>query len=160
MVGNRDLRSAQMFIDDVASRLVSRVQLTTDGLRAYLEAVEGAFGADIDYAQLIKMYGATQEETRYSPAECIGTQTRRISGTPDSKFISTSYSERQNLTMRMCMRRFTRLTNGFSKKIENHAYAVALYSCIIISAVFTPPCASRPLWKRGSQIISGVSRSC
>src|SRR6266536_3585793 len=127
MVGNSDLRSAQMFIDNLASRLVGRVQLTTDGLRAYLEAVEGAFGADIDYAQLTKMYGETKEETRYSPAECIGTQTRRISGTPDSKFISTSYSERQNLTMRMCMRRFTRLTNGFSKKVENHAYAVALY---------------------------------
>lgn len=127
MVGRRDLQSATMFIDDLASRLANRVQLTTDGLRSYLEAVEGAFGAEIDYAQLIKMYGATQEETRYSPAECIGTQTKRITGNPNKKHISTSYSERQNLTMRMCMRRFTRLTNGFSKKVENHAYAVALY---------------------------------
>jgi IS1 family transposase len=126
-IGNRDFQSARMFIDDLAGRLVGRVQLTTDGLRAYLEAVEGAFGADIDYAMLIKMYGASQEETRYSPAECIGTETKRITGNPDTKHISTSYSERQNLTMRMCMRRFTRLTNGFSKKVENHAYAVALY---------------------------------
>jgi IS1 family transposase len=127
MVGNRDMQSARLFIDDLASRLASRVQLTTDGLRVYLDAVEGSFGADIDFAQLIKIYGASQEEVRYSPAECIGCETRRVQGGPDAAQISTSYVERQNLSMRMGMRRLTRLTNAFSKKIENHAYVVALY---------------------------------
>jgi IS1 family transposase len=127
LVGNRDGRSAKIFIDDLAGRLAHRVQLTTDGLKAYLEAVEGSFGADVDFAQLIKLYGASQEEVRYSPAECIGCETKRVSGNPDAKHISTSYVERQNLSMRMGMRRFTRLTNGFSKKIENHIYAVALF---------------------------------
>jgi IS1 family transposase len=127
MVGKRDARTAKIFIDDLASRLASRVQLTTDGHRPYLEAVEGAFGSEIDYAMLIKLYASSQEETRYSPAECIGTETRRIQGNPDSGHISTSYVERQNLSMRMGIRRFTRLTNGFSKKVENHAYHVALY---------------------------------
>ena len=127
MVGNRDTKSARIFIDDLANRLASRVQLTTDGHRPYLEAVEGAFGADIDYAMLIKLYASTQEETRYSPAECIGAEVKRIQGNPDADYISTSYVERQNLSMRMGMRRFTRLTNGFSKKIENHIYAVALF---------------------------------
>lgn len=127
VLGNRDARAAKVFMDDLASRLVSRVQLTTDGLRVYLEAVEGAFGCEIDYATLIKLYGASQEETRYSPAECIGCETSIISGNPKPQHISTSYVERQNLTMRMGMRRFTRLTNGFSKKIENHFYAVAIH---------------------------------
>lgn len=128
MVGRRDLATAKIFIDDLASRLANRVQLTTDGLRVYLNAVEGAFGCDVDYAMLVKLYGNDAEaETRYSPAECIGCQTAAISGRPDPKHISTSYVERQNLTMRMQMRRFTRLTNAFSKKVENLMAAVALH---------------------------------
>jgi IS1 family transposase len=127
LLGNRDARAAKAFMDDLAARLASRIQLTTDGLRVYLEAVEGAFGCEVDYAMLVKLYGASQEETRYSPAECIGCQTSVISGTPKPQNISTSYVERQNLTMRMGMRRFTRLTNGFSKKIENHFYSVAIH---------------------------------
>jgi IS1 family transposase len=127
MVGNRDAKSATMFIDDLASRLASRVQLTSDCLKVYLEAVEGAFGSEIDYAQLIKTYAASQEETRYSPAVCTSCEPKPVMGHPDPMHISTSYVERQNLNMRMGMRRFTRLTNAFSKKVENHAYMVALY---------------------------------
>jgi IS1 family transposase len=126
-LGNRDAQTANAFIEDLASRLTNRIQLTTDGLRVYLEAVEGAFGANVDFAQLIKMYGASQDEVRYSPAECIGIDTKIVSGNPKSEHISTSFIERQNLTMRMGMRRFTRLTNGFSKKIENHLYAIAIH---------------------------------
>jgi hypothetical protein len=122
------LPSAQAdFISDVAGRLKSRIQLTSDGLRIYLNAVEQAFGADIDYAMLVKMYTNDHtEETRYSPAECTGTRTVRVMGTPDERHISTSYVERQNLTVRTTNRRYTRLTSAFSKKIENHAASVAL----------------------------------
>ena len=128
LVGGRDSDYAMAFMDDLASRLANRIQLTSDGHKAYLEAVEGAFGGDIDYAMLVKMYGAAPEgEKRYSPAECIGARKERIEGSPDPKHISTSFAERNNLNVRMHSRRMTRLTNGFSKKIENHAHAMALH---------------------------------
>ncbi len=129
-VGGRDGDCAAWFMNDVAMRLATRVQLTSDGHKAYLEAVEGAFGADVDYAMLIKLYGASSDSAkgRYSPADCSGIIKTTIEGQPDAKHISTSYSERSNLTMRMHNRRFTRLTNAFSKKFENHAHMVAIWS--------------------------------
>lgn len=128
LVSDRSAEAATVLMRDLAGRLANRVQLTTDGHKAYLEAVEEAFGADVDYSQLIKLYGSSPEtDTRYSPGECIGCERKRIVGNPDPAHISTSYVERQNLSMRMGMRRFTRLTNAFSKKIENHIHAIAIY---------------------------------
>jgi IS1 family transposase len=133
MVGTRDGEYAMALMDDLRGRLANKVQLTTDGHKAYLQAVEGAFGADIDYAMLVKLYGAGPATTddaagrRYSPAECVGIRKETITGKPDPKHVSTSYVERSNLSIRMHMRRFTRLTNAHSKKLENHTWAVALH---------------------------------
>jgi IS1 family transposase len=129
-VGTRDASSANAFIDDMAQRMTGRVQLTTDGHKAYLRAVESAFGGDIDYAMLVKLYGPStggKQERRYSQGECCGSVKGTVCGNPNEKDISTSYVERANLTMRIGMRRFTRLTNGFSKKLENHMHAVSLH---------------------------------
>jgi IS1 family transposase len=128
-VGNRSGDAAMEFIDDLASRLANRVQLTTDGHKAYLYAVDAAFGGEVDFAQLVKLYGAAPESPkgRYSPAECTGITKTRVIGDPDMKHVSTSYAERNNLNIRMHSRRMTRLTNAFSKKMENHAHAMSLH---------------------------------
>jgi len=128
MVGDRSANAANEFMKDLAARLANQIQLTTDGHRVYVEAVERAFGSNIDYAMLVKIYGSDRpEEARYSPADFVSCRAVEITGAPERKHISTSYVERQNLTMRMHMRRFTRLTNGFSKKLENHVAAVSLH---------------------------------
>lgn len=127
-IGNRALEDATVFMQDLSSRLDNRVQLTTDGHRMYLDAVETAFGSKIDFSQLVKLYGLPENpDSKYSPPRCIGTKIYKVNGKPDNKKVSTSYVERQNLTMRMNMRRFTRLTNAHSKKVENLGHAVALH---------------------------------
>jgi IS1 family transposase len=127
LIGKRDPESARDFIEDLASRLSNRIQLTSDGLKLYVKAIDKAFAGDIDYAQLVKVYGLPEEpEKRYSPAVCIGCESHAVTGNPDPKHINTSYIERHNLSVRMTARRFTRLTNAFSKKIENHIASVAL----------------------------------
>lgn len=128
LIGGRSADYANMFMQDVAARLHGRCQLTTDGHRAYLDAVDQAFGIDVDFAQLVKLYGETRDpEHRYSPADCVGCRPTRIMGNPDPKHVSTSYVERLNLSLRMHIRRYTRLTNGHSKKISNHAHHLAIY---------------------------------
>lgn len=161
-VGSRDATAAQHFIGDLAARLANRVQLTSDGHKAYLEAVEQSFGADIDYAMLIKHYGEPAGPVgRYTPGECTGVELRRVEGRPDAAHVSTSYAERANLTLRMGSRRFTRLTNAFSKKVENHAHSVAIhtmhYNFVRIHQTLrcTPAMAagvSKTLWELGDMV--------
>lgn len=142
-IGDRSGETATEFVCDLSKRLANRVQVTSDGHRAYLEAIEAAFGADVDYAQLIKLYGdAPTPRGRYSPAQIQGSKTFCCTGKPDLKHISTSYVERHNLTIRMSNRRLTRLTNAFSKKAENHAYSMAIY----LSA-YIKPCVSPQRWR-------------
>jgi IS1 family transposase len=153
MVGGRDAEFALMLMDDLRGRLANRVQLTTDGHKAYLSAVEEAFGADVDYGMLVKLYGepTTSHEAsrRYSPTECVGARKDKITGNPDPRYISTSYTERANLTMRMSMRRFTRLTNAFSKKLQNHEYMVALYALWYNFVRSTRRCGAHQRWRPG-----------
>jgi IS1 family transposase len=152
LMGSRDGDTAKSFIDDLPSRLAHRVQLTSDGLKAYLEAVEGAFGMNVDYAQLVKLYGATggdSPEKKYSPAECVGCKKTHVTGMPDADHISTSFAERQNLTMRMGMRRFARLTNAFSKKVANHAAPVSLHFMYYNFARIHQTLRSTPAMKAG-----------
>ncbi len=156
LVGDRSAGYARKFIDDLASRLAHRVQLTTDGYKAYLTAVENSFGSDVDYAMLDEIYKMPPRDgqARYSPAECCGA--RKIKGNPDLKKVSTSFVEKQNLTMRMSMRRMTRLTNDFSKKIENQAHAVALHFMHYNSAECIRRYVLRQRWKRELAIMCGA----
>ncbi|MCC7423104.1 MAG: DDE-type integrase/transposase/recombinase [Planctomycetaceae bacterium] len=152
LVAGRDGDAARIFVSDLSRRLRSRVQLTTDGHKPYLEAVEDAFGMDVDYAMLIKHYGsseATTTEAKYSPNVCTGCKQEKITGYPDPEHISTSYAERANLTMRMSMRRFTRLTNAFSKKVENHAAAISLHFMYYNFARIHQTLRSTPAMKAG-----------
>ena len=159
LVGLRDADYAFEFMKDLRDRLANRVQLTTDGHKLYLWAVEDAFGSEVDYAMLVKLYGQEPEaETRYSPAKCIAAEPHVIQCNPDPSKISTSFAERQNLTMRMNMKRFTRLTNGFSKKVENHAIAVALHFMYYNFA--RPHKSLRNLYDRTPAIAAGIDRSC
>ncbi len=149
-LGDRSAVTAKEFMEDVASRITNRMQLTTDGHRVYADAVENAFGSEIDYAMLVKIYGASNDnpESRYSPATCIGCRTGVLAGNPDPKHISTSFVERQNLSMRMGMRRFTRLTNGFQRSWKTTVTWSLCISCTTTFAAFTRHCALRPRWKR------------
>ncbi|HXA19546.1 MAG TPA: IS1 family transposase [Thermoanaerobaculia bacterium] len=173
LVGQRNEECAALFINDLASRIKGKVQMTTDGLKLYLNAVEGALGGDVDYAMLTKLYGASgndkSADTRYSPGRIKGSETAIISGEPDRKHISTSYVERANLTMRMSMRRFTRLTNAFSKKFENHCHSVSLhmfwYNFIRIHQTIrcTPAMEARVtdhLWSMSDLVALIESREC
>jgi IS1 family transposase len=163
LVGGRDSEYAMEFMDNLRDRLANRVQLTSDGHRAYVEAVEGAFGGDVDYAQLVKLYGAAPEgQRRYSPAECIGARKQRVEGNPDAAHVSTSYAERNNLNVRMHSRTMTRLTNAFSKKVENHTAAMALhfmyYNFVRIhKALRTTPAmaasVTKRLWEVGDIVV-------
>ncbi|HXO26166.1 MAG TPA: IS1 family transposase [Thermoanaerobaculia bacterium] len=163
LIGSRDAGSATELLQDLASRLVNRVQLTTDGHKMYLSAVEEAFQGSVDFAQLVKIYGADSEgEKRYSPAVCIGCERTAVTGQPDPKHVSTSYVERSNLTVRMSVRRFTRLTNAFSKKLRNHAAAVALFTahynfCRIHQTLRVTPCMAAGVTKTVWSIADLVS---
>ena len=150
LVGKRDAACAERFIRDLAGRLANRIQLTSDGLKVYINAVDEAFGGEVDYAQLVKIYGTEEgDERRYSPPTCIGAEPTVVTGNPDPELISTSYVERQNLTMRMAMRRFTRLKNAFSKKVENLGYAVALHFMYYNFARVHQTLRSTPAMKAG-----------
>ena len=160
MVGQRDAEWAEAFLQDLRERIDTRVQLTTDGHHIYLGAVEKAFGDDVDFAMLVKIYGeAPKEEKRYSPAICLGAKKTRIEGDPDMDHVSTSYVERQNLQMRMSMRRFTRLTNAHSKKLNNHRHAISLYFTFYNWTRIHRTLRITPAMAAGSRITCGASRN-